>query len=185
MKTLKRWALAAAVCAAGAAGAQERDTVVVDQAEVILTVTDVDRQARAVTFRNPQGRVATVTVPPEAQNLDQVSPGARFKLRYVESVAVALSPEGEARATVEEKVRLAPKGGTPGGMVARTAQVSGVIEQVDYAGRRVTLRGPEGNVVNFKVAENVRDLERVRVGNAVSVAVTEALALDMIPMGQP
>lgn len=186
MKTAKTLFLAAVLGAAAAsAQAQERSALVVDQTEAIVTVTDVDRNARVVTFRGPEGRVGKLAVPPEAQNLDQVSPGARFKLRYLQSVAIALSTEGTAAAEAGETVRLAPKGGNPGGMIARTAQVTGVIEEVDLAGRRVTLRGPAGDAIAFNVAQGVSGLERMRVGYVVSVSITEALALDMIPAAQP
>src|SRR4026208_1526961 len=53
--------------------------------EAIVTVVDVDRTKRIVTVRGPQGREVSINVPPEAQNLDQVQPGRRLKVRSLES----------------------------------------------------------------------------------------------------
>ena len=68
--------------------AQEKAGVVVtDSAEAIVTVVDVDREARVVTVRGPKGKMMTINVPEQAQNLDQVKPGSRFKVQYLSSVA--------------------------------------------------------------------------------------------------
>src|SRR5512145_1337640 len=99
-----------------AAQAQVKDAaVVVDETEAVVTVTKVDAKARKVTFRGPKGGVATLTVPKEAQNLDQVKPGQQYKLKYVEAVAVAIQKGGKPAAAAAEEVKLASKGAKPGG----------------------------------------------------------------------
>ena len=101
-----------------AAQAQVKDSaVVVDETEAVVTVTKVDKEARKVTFRGPKGGVATLTVPKEAQNLDQVKPGQQYKLKYVEAVAVEIRKGGKPAAAASEEVKLAPKGAKPGGTV--------------------------------------------------------------------
>jgi len=180
---MKRIAIAAALAvAASAASAQPKaGVVVVEQAEAVVTVTKVDMEKRMVTFRNPQGALGTIQVPKEAQNLDQVKPGARFKLKYVEAAAVSLKRGGAPTAQVSEEVKLAPKGGTPGGVVVQTAEVSGVIDAIDYKTRQMAVRGPKGNTLSFKVTDDVKDLESVAVGDRIVVTFTQALALEMIP----
>jgi len=167
---------------APAAVAQVKDrAVAVGQAEVVITVTKVDLQKRAVTFRGPQGNVATMTVPAQSQNLDQVKPGAKFKMKYVESVAVEIRKGGKpAAATTTEEVRLAPKGGTPGGVVVRTHHAAGVVDALDLTNRYVAIRGPKGNVGSFKVADDVA-IEQLAAGDRIQVVYTEALAMEMIP----
>ena len=80
---MKQIAIAAvfSLALASVTQAQVKDSgVVVDETEAVVTVTKVDKEARKVTFRGPKGGVATLTVPKEAQNLDQVKPGQQYKL---------------------------------------------------------------------------------------------------------
>src|SRR5262245_15005123 len=130
-------ALACSLALMPLAQAQVKDSaVVVDEVEAVVTVSKVDPKARTVTFRGPKGGVATLQVPPEAQNLDQVKPGQQYRMKYVEAVAVAISKGGKPNATAGEQVKLAPKGSKPGGAVVRAVQVSAVIERLDLTNRQ-------------------------------------------------
>jgi len=169
--------LALAPCASAQV---QRGAVVVGESEAVVTVVSVDRKARTVTVRGPQGRTVTINVPPEAQNLDQVKKGSRFQVRYVESVAVALSKGGAASASTDQTVRLAPKGGTPGGIVVNTMQISATVEALDRARRTIAVRGPQGNELEFQVAPEVQ-LEGIQLGDLVTVVYAEALAMQMLP----
>ena len=153
--------------------------VVVDQVDAVVTVTKVDQKARTVTFRGPKGNVATLAVPPESQNLDQVKPGQQYKMTYVEAVAVAITKGGKPNATAGEQVKLAPKGAKPGGMVVRAVQVSGVIDAIDFTNRYVAVRGPKGNTQSLKAGPDVA-LDQLSVGDRIAITYTEALAIDMV-----
>lgn len=170
--------LAFAPCAS--AQVQAGAAVVTGEAEAIVTVVSIDRKARTVTVRGPQGRTMKIEVPPEAQNLDKVKKGSRFQVRYVESVAVALSKGGVASASSNQTVRLAPKGGTPGGMVVNTHQISATVEALDRTNRTVAVKGPRGNELEFQVAPEVQ-LEGINLGDLVTVVYAEALAMQMLP----
>ena len=173
-------ALACSLALLPAAQAQVKDAaVVVGETEAVVTVTKVDVKTRTVSFRGPKGGVATLTVPPEAQNLDKVKPGQQYKMKYVESVAVAITKGGQPSATAGEQVKVAPKGGNPGGMVVRAIQLSGVVDAVDYTSRYIAVRGPKGNVHSLKVADDVK-LEQLSAGDRISLSYTEALAIDMV-----
>ena len=54
--------------------------VAVEETEAMVTVTKVDKEKRTVTFRGPKGGVATLKVPEQSQNLDQVKPGQLYKV---------------------------------------------------------------------------------------------------------
>jgi hypothetical protein len=169
-----------AIAFAGAALAQLKDAAVaVEETEAVVTVTKVDKEKRTVSFRGPQGGVATLMVPPEAQNLDQVKPGQQYKMKYVESVAVAIRKGGAPAAAASEEMKLAPKGAKPGGVKVRTTQISGVVDAIDYTKRYVSVRGPKGNVVSLKVADDV-PLNELSAGDTISVTHTEALAIEMV-----
>jgi len=177
--TLRFAALVCSLALVPATQAQVKDSaVVVDQIEAVVTVTKVDPKARTVTFRGPKGGIATLNVPPEAQNLDQVKPGQQYRLKYVEAVAVAISKGGQPSATAAEQVKLAPKGSKPGGAVVRAVQVSGVLDAIDLTNRYVAVRGPKNNTLALKAADDV-PLEALSVGDRISLTYTEALAIEM------
>ena len=175
--------VASALLVLPAAHAQEKAGVVVAGAvETIVTVVDVDRDARVVTVMGPKGGVAVLNVPPEAQNLDQVRPGARFKVEYLQSVALALSKgTGSASSSESKNVRLAKKGATPGGTIVHTRQINAVVEKVDRDNRMVTVRGPEGGPLDLQVDEAVKAFDQIQPGDIITVQYTEGLAMRMIP----
>jgi hypothetical protein len=161
------------------AQAQVKDRVMaVQETEAVVTVTKVDPKARTVTFRGPKGGVATLVVPPEAQNLGQVKPGQQYKLKYVESMVVEIRAGGKPSAATATEVKLAPKGAKPGGVMARTQEISGVIDAIDYTNRYVAVRGPKGNVLSAKVGDDVK-LDQFSAGDRIIIMYTEALAIEM------
>jgi len=166
-----------------AAGAQEKGAVVVGQTEAVVKVVSIDRQARTVTFQGPKGNRVTMKVPKEAQNFDQVKVGSTFNVKYVEAVAVALQRGGRASASADRTVRLAPKGGTPGGVMVNTAQISATVEAIDYANRELAVKGPKGNILAFKVADEVQGFDQVKIGDSIALVYAEALAMEMLPSG--
>jgi Cu/Ag efflux protein CusF len=161
--------------------AQDQGAVAVAQTEAVVKVIKIDRKARTVTFRGPKGNTRTLNVPKEAQNFDRVKVGSTFKVRYVEAVAVAMQRGGTPSASADHQVRLAPKGGTPGGVVVKTVQLTAKVEAIDYATRALALKGPKGNVVALTVADEVQGLDQIKVGDTVGVAYAQALALEMLP----
>ncbi len=179
-KLIAAAALAALALAPCASAQIKEGVVVVGESEAIVTVVKVDRKARTVTFRGPQGREVTMNIPPEAQNFDKVKKGARVQVRYFESVAVALSKGGVASVSKDQKVRLAPKGATPGGVVVNTLQISATVEALDRTRRTISVRGPQGNEREFQVAPDIK-LEEIQLGDLVTVVYAEALSLEMLP----
>ena len=162
------------------AAAQVKDSAMaVQEAEAVVTVTKVDKEARTVTFRGPRGNLGTLDVPKESQNFDQVKVGQQYKMKYVEAVAVEIRKGGAPSATTAQEVKLAPKGAKPGGVVVRTVQLAGVVDAVDYNERYIAVRGPKGNVVPLKVASDV-DLKQIAAGDRITVTHTAALALEMV-----
>jgi hypothetical protein len=102
-------------------------------------------------------------------------------LRYLQSVAVSISPAGgEPSADVASSVKLAEKGATPGGVITQVVKVQARVDAIDYGNRTVVLTGPEGNSFRLSVDERVKGLNAVKVGDIVVVAYTQALAAKMI-----
>jgi len=57
--------------------------------------------------------VATLMVPPEAQNLDQVKPGQQYRMKYVESVAVEIQKGGKPSASATQEMISLPRARSP------------------------------------------------------------------------
>ena len=169
------------VLAAPAGAQQMKDgAVAADQIEAVVTVVSVDAQKRTVTIRGPKGGTATLDVPPEAQNLDKVKAGDRFRLKYIEAVAVAIGQGGEPLTDDKRDVKVAPKGGTPGGMVVRTQKRAVVIDAVDYTNRYIAVRGTSGQTLALKVASDI-PLQQLSAGDRITVVHTAALAIELEP----
>jgi hypothetical protein len=77
------------------------------------------------------------------------------------------------------------KGGTvvtsePGkASVVRTAQVSAQVVSIDKATRMVTLKGPQGNVVDIVASDEVRNFDQIKVGDFVVARYAQSLTLEL------
>jgi hypothetical protein len=159
----------------------EPQVVFTEEVETVVTVRGVHHVNRTVTVEDPDGERVTIKLPDESQNLYQIQPGDKFRVRFAQAVAVGLlMPGEEPSAGVGEAMQLAPKGATPGGVMVRVVQISGKIVAIDYASRTIIVRGPAGNLREFVVSEMVQRFENLMVGDVVGLQVTEALAMEMI-----
>lgn len=68
-------------------------------------------------------------------------------------------------------------------VAADTATLTAKVEAVDQAKRLLTLRGPQGGVVQVKVDPGVTRLNKVKVGDMVVVQYREAIALEIVRGG--
>lgn len=174
-------ALALFVCASAHSQQEKPGAVLAQGADTVVQIRAVDHEARTVTVATPAGRLLKFNVPPQAQNLDQVYAGSRFRVAYLESVALFISPVGGTPAVGEATaVKMADKGDTPGGTIVEVKQVQALVESIDYGSRRVVLTGPEGHHIEVTVDEAVQRLDEIEVGDLVVLRYTEALAMRMI-----
>lgn len=175
-------AILVALVLGASAFAQTRDgAVVVESVEAVVTVVDVDREARTVLVRGPGGNDVVFAVPPEAQNLDQVHPGSKFRVKYLQAVAVSIAKGGSATSSTSRSVQMAPRGEVPGGVISTVRQISGTVETLDYDSRLTSIRGPEGRTLIFTVDESVQGLEQIQPGDVISVEYAESVAMRMLP----
>jgi hypothetical protein len=154
--------------------------IAVAEAEAVVELVSIDRASRMVLMRGPTGDLLYIQIPPAAQNLDRVKPGDLFRMRYIEALALALHKGGAASASEGQTIALAPKGGTPGGTVVSTKEMSTVVTAIDRPARRISVRGADKNAVTLKVADEVRSFDEIAVGDTIAVTYTEALAIEMI-----
>jgi len=63
--------------------------------------------------------------------------------------------------------------------IAATARISATVEAIDLQERNVVLKGPRGNLLMLTVGPEVRNLERLKVGDLVVARYFEALTLTL------
>lgn len=167
--------------AQGDTPADKPGAIVAAGVEAVVVVRAVDQQSRTVILQGPRGNEFTMQVPEQAQNLDQVREGSKFRVRYLESIAVFISPAGGEPAAGEvTTMELAEKGAPPGGVIVKLKQVQARVDAIDHDARTVVLTGPLGNAVELAVDERVQRLNEINAGDIVVVRYTEALAMKML-----
>ena len=63
--------------------------------------------------------------------------------------------------------------------VAQTVQATATITAIDKATRDITLKGPQGNVVTVTAGPDVKNFDRLKVGDQVDLQYIEALTLQL------
>ena len=97
-----------------------RAVIVGEEVQLTGKVISIDRDTRQVVIEGDKGRQISIRVPDEAQNFDDVNVGDPVVALYHESLALAIAPvpDAEPGSTGIAAVSMAPKGATPGGVLA-------------------------------------------------------------------
>jgi len=149
---------------------------------VVGEITAVDAANRIVSIKGPKGNVSDMLVDERVRNLDKVKVGDRVRLTYRVGVALALLKGGDGireKVETEGAARSAP-GARPGGELVKTTTVVANVDAVNRKRRIVTLRGPEGKVVDVHV-KDPEVLKDVKVGDQVGARITESVAVRVTP----
>jgi hypothetical protein len=64
-------------------------------------------------------------------------------------------------------------------VLARRTKATATVELIDLAQRHVILKGPSGKVIPLTVGPEVRNLDKIKVGDRVAVEYLEALSLTL------
>lgn len=158
--------------------------MVISETNVVkATVEDVDLEKRQVTLKNDEGKQVKLKVGEAVRNLDKVKKGDKISAAYYKSAALSLNKAGEtpAEPAQKEAIIVSKKGERPGGLAVKTTEVTATVEEIDLPNREVTLKGPEGNTVELKVDDRVKNLDQVKKGDQVVARFTEAVAVSMKP----
>jgi Cu/Ag efflux protein CusF len=149
---------------------------------VTATVEDIDMEKREVTLKNDEGKKVKLKVRDNVR-LEKVKKGDKITAGYYKSAAIALNKAGEtpAESGQKEAIVTSKTGDKPGGMAVKTTQVTATVEEVDYPKREVKLKDSEGNTVELKVDDRVKNLEQVKKGDQIVARYTEAFAVSVKP----
>jgi hypothetical protein len=168
---------AAAQSAAAKAGSR---VVVAETTSIEARLDAVDVNKRLVTVTGPRGKTLTLKVGPDVKDLDQVKPGDQLVVRYFEPLALFVRKAAEPRAAAEgAAVQVIPRGKRPVAVPVDTVEFKGTVEAIEYAKRRLTLKGPEGKTRTIKVEPSVKRFNEVKKGDQIVVRYTEAIAFSV------
>ena len=143
------------------------------------TVEAIDVGTRQLTLKGSDGRIATFDVDEQVKNLPQVEVGDHVVVDYIEGVAVYIVKPGKAPSVaVEQASDVAKRGDKPGIAAAHRITLVAVVEEIDENAPSVTLRGPDGHLLEIKVSDP-DNLKKVRVGETVQITYTQALAVSV------
>ena len=151
--------------------------------KVAAVVEAINAQTRIVTLRSLTRNASVVMeVGDEVRNLDQVKVGDRVVVEFLEALAVDLKKGGGMTPSADVAVGAARAklGEKPAGMLGGELQVVATILAIDADEPSVTLRGPEGKVIEVLV-QHPEKLAEVDVGDQVVITYKRAVAVAITP----
>jgi len=101
---------------------------------------------------------------------------------FTTSLAV-VSMAADAKPAAEPK-KSAVEGKKPSVKKEKTSHVVATVEAVDLENRIVTVKGPEGNIVDIKAGEQVKNLAQIKVGDSVEITYYESIAAKVYKAGE-
>jgi hypothetical protein len=143
---------------------------------VTARIVSVIPNTRELTLDLPDGTRETFKCGPEVINFDQLHKDDTVKITLTQQIAVAMASESDPPDTSDGIVSLAPKGGTPGGVMAATTQVTATVIAIDLGHHTATLQFPNGQTRTIAVRHDI-DLAKRKVGEKVTIRMTTAMAL--------
>jgi hypothetical protein len=155
-----------------------------DLVQLTATVTAVEPSAGLVSLRGPDGE-ATVSVPPDLRNIENVQVGDRVSVSYYKGIAAQIKRHGTTHAGFESVVAeaSAPEGARPARAIGQTLATTVTIESVDTSFHTVTFRRADGfvRVLAVESPEGRAYIRKLSHGDEVDVIYTEAVAVEVAP----
>jgi len=169
--------LVAACVAAASVGVAGQDKPIEkrESASVTATIEAIDRSARQVTLKTPDGRLVTTDVGPEVKRFDALQVGDQVTVTYYESVVLQVEKPGDPAFTTGTTGTLTPAPGEkPGGKYERQRRATVTIEEILRDPPSMTVKGEQGRVLSFRIADP-KLLDRLKKGDRINVTYTEAM----------
>ena len=141
---------------------------------ISATIEAIDKDTRMVTLKGPKGNSVPVKAPADMQGFNTLKVGDVVSATYFESLAVRIRKPGDPAPATTASTTTQRKELTPGSETRREQTVSVTVEAIDAATPSITVKGPQGRVLTFRV-ENPKLLQNVKVGDTVDVTYFEAL----------
>lgn len=145
--------------------------------EATATVKNIDYKSRKITLIDENARSFDIIAGDEVKNLNQIKKGDVVNTKYTEAILYNLNKSGKMAdhketATAES----ARPGEMPAANVERKVTTTVIISNIDRKEPSITIKSPTGETQKVKVKHPER-LEGVKVGDAMDVTYSEALAI--------
>ncbi len=152
--------------------------------EVSATVKSVDKKKRTITLIGPDKKTMTFDVDPAVKRLAEVKAGDKIFVQYFQSLAFEVreptAEEKKAPKVVADAIGKNTELLPPGAAAARATHAIVTIVAIDRTRQTVTVKGPEGRVVEVQVVEP-KNLKKIKIGDTVAVTYTEGIAVGINP----
>jgi hypothetical protein len=188
LPAIGRLVLAMALVVLVGTAAEARNTVRAPQATgfhprqltIAATVASVDGANRAVTLNGPKGAGVVLVVARSVGNFEQLKPGDKVRIVYLEALAIALrDADGAAGPSAAEAVPVVLPGKKPTTIAVDTVEVGAAAAAVDRANRTVTLALPDGRRATVRVDPAVKAYAGLKPGAQIVVRLTQATAISI------
>lgn len=163
------------------AAATEKPSFSATRTMQVTTVVDaVDREARTVTLKGPEGNTRTIKARDDSNNIDQIVVGDLVNVEFVQHMSIevfandGMEPgSGTMAATAVNK-----EGETPAGMEMITSVTTATVQDINIEANTFKLKWPGGEIKEYE-AQDPENLKKAEVGDLVVTTYTEAIALYM------
>jgi hypothetical protein len=71
----------------------------------------------------------------------------------------------------------------PVALAIDTFTTTDTVKSIDYATREITLKGPKGEIATYRAGPDIKNFDRIRVGDQVRATLTQALAVNVRKAG--
>jgi hypothetical protein len=167
--------------AANEAVATDKPSISTTQTIQLTTVVDaIDREARTITLKGPEGGTRTIQMMEDSNNIDQIVVGDTVNVEYVQhmSIEVMANDGMEPGTGTMAAVARNAEGETPAGMVMETTVTTATVEDINIEANTFKLKWPGGEIKEYE-AQNPENLKKSEVGDLVVITYTEAIALSL------
>lgn len=146
--------------------------------QLIAVVEAIDREARTVTLKGPQGNTHTINARPDSNNIDRIKVGDKVDVEYVQQMTIEVfANDGmEPGSGVIAASGVNKEGENPAGMEVLTSVTTAVVEDINIEANTFKLRWPNGDILQYE-AQDPENLKKSEVGDLVVLTFTEAIAM--------
>lgn len=164
------------------AATTEKPSFSATQTIQLTTVVDaIDREARTVTLKGPQGNTRTIQAREDSDNIDRIEVGDNVNVEFVQhmSIEVFANDGMEPGSGVMTATGINKEGETPAGMEMITTVTTATVEDINIEANTFKLKWPGGEIQEY-VAQDPENLKKAAVGDLVVTSYTEAIALSLV-----
>ncbi|NCF61592.1 MAG: hypothetical protein GWP58_01960, partial [Gammaproteobacteria bacterium] len=151
------------------AAATEKPSFSATQTIQLTTVVDaIDREARTITLKGPQGNTRTIQAREDSDNIDRIEVGDNVAVEFVQhmSIEVFANDGMEPGSGVMTATGVNEEGETPAGMEMITTVTTATVEDINIEANTFKLKWPDGSIMEY-VAQDPENLKKADVGDLV------------------